>query len=83
MGAPKEGRSPLKIMIDDHLRVRMIELHISPTRIAMRAFKAEIRLAERKLELRAVRQFDPRITDSELKSSSPRTRRLRRKASVL
>jgi hypothetical protein len=83
MAAPKAGRSPLKIMIDDDLRVRMIELHISPARIAMRAFRAEIRLAERKLELREVQKLDPRITNKELKSSSQRTRRLRRRALVL
>ena len=75
--------------MDEKQLHRMMELHISPNSVAKAAFKAAIRrvergqaLQERKAGLEAVQRLDPRITDRELKSSSSRVYRLRRKASV-
>jgi hypothetical protein len=89
MGSPRSNKKTLIIRIDEELYYKLMELHISPTSVTKTALKAAVRqvlerqrLEERRAGLHAVQSVDPRVTDKELRSSSPRVRRLRRIASV-
>ena len=89
MDSGQQGKKTVVIRIDEDLFCKLMELHISPQVVAKSALKAEVQRKqhgtarkERVAGLRAVQSFDPRVTAKELKSSSPRVRRLRRMASV-
>ena len=56
----------------------MIRLGISPSYIAQRAFREEVRLREEKEELRRVQEVDPRLTVSDLRRRTTKIRRLLR-----
>ena len=64
------------ISVPGDVRIRMIRLGISPTRIANRAYVQEVRRLEELQELEFVRSKDPRMTESNLKKVGSRARRL-------
>jgi hypothetical protein len=84
MAPERDNKAPLiiKMTIDESLRIRILELGISPAHVAKAALKAEVKRVEEKRLLRAVQQEDPRITVGELRSNSARIKHLKSAASV-
>lgn len=66
----------LSISVPADLRVKMIQLGISPTRVARRAFAEEVKLREDEQRLARLRTKDPRLTLDDLKKRTIRIRRL-------
>ncbi len=77
MDSKKRNKVTVPVRIDADLRVRMIQLQVWPTAVAKKAFMAEVKRAEEKLELLELQRKDPRITERDLHSRSMRIRRLR------
>jgi hypothetical protein len=74
---PKKARLTFNLTIDESLRVRILELGISPSGVARAALLRAVRKREMELELRQVRDKDPRIKIEDLKSRTVRMRKLR------
>jgi hypothetical protein len=68
--------------IDESLRVRILELGISPGGVASTALTAAVRRKEQELTLKALKREDPRIAMEDLKANGQRVKRLKRKASI-
>jgi len=66
----------LSISVPADLRVKMIQLGISPTRVARRAFAQEVKPKEDEQRLAHLRKKDPRLTLGDLKKRTVRIRRL-------
>ncbi len=86
--ADGKTRMTINVTIPVELRVKLIELGISPADVAKRALMSAVskhdkrdRKRNRRLQLEAVQRMDPRVKDSEL-ATSARARRLRRIVSV-
>lgn len=89
MSSPERKKKTITVSIDEELFCKLMEYHISAQVTSKAALKAAVGRVEKKqknrekrAELEAVRSFDPRMGSSELTSSSPRVRRIRRLASV-
>ena len=85
----QKTRLTINVTIEESLRIKLIELGISPSRVAKRALEHAVakvergrRSRERKAGLDAVQKLDPRIRSKDLMSSSTRIRKLRRMASA-
>jgi hypothetical protein len=85
---PGKTRLMISVVITEKLRIRLIELGVSPSGVAKSALLAAVskhdRIAKRKKregQLEAVRKFDPRIRWDQL-TTSTRARRLRKLAKV-
>jgi hypothetical protein len=74
-----DDRAPLTvtIRINEALRIRLLELHISPAAVLRTALSQAVRKKEAELELKAVRIKDPRVKAEDLKSRTVRMRKLR------
>ena len=66
----------LTITVPGDLRVKMIELGISPSNVARRAFEREVRVREELAKLETARRKDSRIKLEDLRRRSRRIRRL-------
>jgi hypothetical protein len=86
-----EGKTKLtvSITIDEELRMRLIELGISPSYVLAAALKSAVskrdqreKNKEKKNAFNAVRRLDPRITEEEFRKSSPRVRKPKQMAMV-
>ena len=77
------GKAPVTIHVDEKLRIRMIELRISPTTVAIAAFREEVKKRESRQALRAIRRIDPIITTDQITSKSNHVRKLKALAEVL
>jgi hypothetical protein len=78
-----KAKLSITITIDESLRVRILELGISPANVAKSALKAEVKRRERKRLLQGVQLVDPRITYEDLKSNSAKIEHLKSMASVV
>jgi hypothetical protein len=75
--APDKARLTINLTIDEALRVRILELGLAPSTIARNAIIRAVKQRELELELKAVREKDPRVTAEDLKAKTVRMRRLR------
>ena len=75
----KEEKAPLTvtIQIEESLRVRLLQLRISPAGVLRTALHQAVKRKELELELKAVRMKDPRIRMEDLKKNTARMRRLK------
>ncbi len=64
------------IRVPGDLRVKMIQLGISPSSVARRAFEREVKVREDLVRLAKAREKDPRIKLEDLRKRSRRIRRL-------
>lgn len=74
-----EGKAELTVTIhiEESLRIRPPQLHISPSAVLRTALSQAVKRKEMELELKAVRRKDPRVTMEDLKKNTVRMRRLR------
>lgn len=72
-------KAPLTVTIhiEESLRIRLLQLHISPAGVLRTALSQAVKKKELELELKAVRQNDPRVKVEDLKKNTARMRRLR------
>jgi hypothetical protein len=63
-------------LVPEELRVKMIQLGVSPSMVARRAFVREVMAREGLIRLAKAREKDPRIKLEDLRKRSKRIRRL-------
>ena len=79
MKAESEDKAPLEVhvRIDPALRIRIIELGIAPAAVLKAALIQAVKKKEMQLELKRVREKDPRVRMEDLKKNTVRMRKLR------
>jgi len=79
---PTKAKLTINVSIDEALRIRILELGISPATVAKAALRAEVKRRERQMVLQEIRRVDPTVTASDLKTSFVKIRNLKKMASM-